>query len=140
MMCAPARASARAVVPGSVKYIKANGFSGFGTVDAEAEVDVVAVAVVVAAVLAVVVLLPRQVGGAPDAVVPDDVLDAEATQAHVRDAVDRLELLLDVPARDLGDLAEVAAAGAARGLVLTQVLPMPANNFSLVLRRGPRDG
>jgi len=44
------------------------------------------------------------------------------------------------PAWGVRDLAEVAAAGAAQGLVLTQVLPMPANNFSLVLRRGPRGG
>lgn len=40
------------------------------------------------------------------------------------------------PAWGVRDLEAVAAAGRAQGLELQQVLPMPANNFSLVLRRG----
>jgi hypothetical protein len=40
------------------------------------------------------------------------------------------------PAWGVRDLEAVAAAGRAQGLELLQVLPMPANNFSLVLRRG----
>ncbi len=39
------------------------------------------------------------------------------------------------PAWGIRDLAEVAAAGQVHGLALVQVTPMPANNFSLVLRR-----
>lgn len=41
------------------------------------------------------------------------------------------------PAWGVRDLEAVEAAGRAQGLALTQVLAMPANNFSLVLRRTP---
>ena len=39
------------------------------------------------------------------------------------------------PSWGIRDMEDVAAAGRARGLVLSRVLAMPANNFSLVLRR-----
>ncbi len=42
------------------------------------------------------------------------------------------------PAWGVRDLEAVAEAGRACGLELAQVLAMPANNFSLVLRRVPR--
>lgn len=39
------------------------------------------------------------------------------------------------PAWGVRDVAEVAAAGERVGLALVEVVPMPSNNFSLVLRR-----
>lgn len=39
------------------------------------------------------------------------------------------------PSWGVRDVAEVAAAGQRHGLELAEVVPMPANNFSLVLRR-----
>ncbi|MBK7824457.1 DUF938 domain-containing protein [Nannocystis sp.] len=39
------------------------------------------------------------------------------------------------PSWGIRDIEDVAAAGRARGLELSRVLAMPANNFSLVLRR-----
>jgi SAM-dependent methyltransferase len=41
------------------------------------------------------------------------------------------------PAWGVRDVEAVAAAGRARGLELSQVVAMPANNFSLLLHRGP---
>ncbi|MBA3548471.1 MAG: DUF938 domain-containing protein [Nannocystis sp.] len=39
------------------------------------------------------------------------------------------------PSWGVRDLAEVTAAAQAQGLVLEELVPMPANNFSLILRR-----
>ncbi len=39
------------------------------------------------------------------------------------------------PSWGVRDLADVTAAAATRGLALAEVVPMPANNFSLVFRR-----
>lgn len=40
------------------------------------------------------------------------------------------------PAWGVRDLADVDAAAAARGLRLSEIIAMPANNFSLIVRRG----
>ncbi len=42
------------------------------------------------------------------------------------------------PAWGVRDVADVAAEAEARGLVLEEVVDMPANNLSLVFRRPPR--
>lgn len=44
------------------------------------------------------------------------------------------------PAWGLRDVADVEAAAAGAGLVLEAVVPMPANNLSLIFRNGPRPG
>lgn len=44
------------------------------------------------------------------------------------------------PAWGVRDLDEVAAVAAPEGLTLDEVIPMPANNLTVVLRRGPRSG
>jgi len=44
------------------------------------------------------------------------------------------------PAWGLRDLETVVAAAARHGLALSEVVAMPANNLSVVLRRGPRAG
>lgn len=44
------------------------------------------------------------------------------------------------PAWGLRDVADVVAAAEARGLALERSIAMPANNLSLIVRRGPRPG
>jgi hypothetical protein len=39
-------------------------------------------------------------------------------------------------AHDVFDMDEVAAAAASQGLGLEEFVPMPANNFSMIFRRG----
>jgi hypothetical protein len=44
------------------------------------------------------------------------------------------------PAWGLRDVADVEAAAEKEGFQLERVVPMPANNLSLIFRRGPRQG
>jgi len=44
------------------------------------------------------------------------------------------------PAWGLRAVSDVEAAAGAEGLALARIVPMPANNLSLIFRRGPRPG
>lgn len=66
-------------------------------------------------------------------------LRAEVETAASNLAFDRSLRARD-PAWGLRDVADVAAAAQAQGLHLDRIAEMPANNLSLIFRRGPRPG